>query len=487
MDLDRPARGGKCCRLTALAGRSIEEPMRADGRSDEVADGVLEVALDAREPVSARKSALAEALTAATETILARPGVRVAVLHLAADATDEQPRPDTRARAEAECRAEQAAVERLAALPVSVVAHLSGRVTGPLFEIAVACSARVASPGTRVGLDDLAVGLAPRLGGLRRIAQLAGLDVAVELGARGTIVDAARAQELGLVDAIADEQGTREGALALTSPPRAASRQERSPGARLRRRTPIADLRAALHARHDVGFPAELAVVDQLEAICDGEDTAALEVGCFGELVLSTTARNLRALRRAARSLEVSSVERGTTSPLVQRLLAHGLSYAPEAATAALADEAFAWRIFEPLRNEMRALVKDGVAPARVETALAEWGLEHELRLGPGAGPGTKIARELIQMRCVLPLVAEALRALEEGRIASAERGDVASVFLGGFPAFRGGVFRYVDDVGAAELRERLLAFARDFGPRYSPPALLERLARDGGRVHAST
>lgn len=458
--------------------------MRADGRSDEVADGVLEVALDAREPVSARKSALAEALTTATETILTRPGVRVAVLHLGGNAAEEQPRPDTRARAEAECRAEQAAVERLAALPVPVVAHLSGRVTGPLFEIAVACSARLASPGTRVGLDDLAVGLAPRLGGLRRIAQLAGLDVAVELGARGTIVDAARAQELGLVDAIADQERARERALALLS--LAASRRRRPLGASPRRRAPIDDVRAALHARHDVGFPAELAIVDLLEAICDGEDTAAIEVRSFGELVLSTTARNLRALRRAARSLEVSSLELGPPSRLVTRLLAHGLSYAPGAAAASRQNETFVWQIFERLHQETRALVKDGVAPARVETALADWGLERELRLGPGAGAGTKIARELIQMRCVLPLVAEALRALEEGRISSADQGDVASVFLGGFPAFRGGVFRYVDDVGAAELRERLLVFAREFGPRYAPPALLERLARDGGRIHAS-
>ncbi|MBL9021646.1 MAG: hypothetical protein JNL21_05575 [Myxococcales bacterium] len=460
--------------------------MRADGRSDEVADGVLEVALDAREPVSARKSALAEALTAATETILTRPGVRVAVLHLGANAAEEQPRPDTRARAEAECRAEQAAVERLAALPVPVVAHLSNRVTGPLFEIAVACSARVASPGTRVGLDDLAVGLAPRLGGLRRITQLAGLDVAVELGARGTIVDAVRAQELGLVDAIADQERARERALSLISLPRAASRRRRSLGASLRTRAPIDDVRAALRARHDVGFPAELAIVDLLEAICDGEDTAAIEVRGFGELVLSTTARNLRALRRAARSSEVSGLEPGATSPLVTRLLAHGLSYAADAAAVSRPNETFVWQIFEPLHQETRALVKDGVAPARVETALADWGLERELRLGPGAGAGTKIARELIQMRCVLPLVAEALRALEEGRISSADQGDVASVFLGGFPAFRGGVFRYVDDVGAAELRERLLVFAREFGPRYAPPALLDRLARDDGRIHAA-
>lgn len=59
---------------------------------------------------------------------------------------------------------------------------------------------------------------------------------------------------------------------------------------------------------------------------------------------------------------------------------------------------------------------------------------------------------ETIIARCLLPMATEMARCLEEGVVASPAEADVALLNGVGFPAFRGGLVRWMDEVGVAKL-----------------------------------
>ena len=92
-----------------------------------------------------------------------------------------------------------------------------------------------------------------------------------------------------------------------------------------------------------------------------------------------------------------------------------------------------------------------------------------------------------IQQRCVLAMVSEAARCLEEGIIRSARDGDVGAVFGIGFPPFRGGPFRYVDAVGAGKIVDQLTDLSVRFAPRFAPSELLTHMARREERFYPAT
>ncbi|WP_341502621.1 fatty acid oxidation complex subunit alpha FadB [Gallaecimonas sp. GXIMD4217] len=60
-------------------------------------------------------------------------------------------------------------------------------------------------------------------------------------------------------------------------------------------------------------------------------------------------------------------------------------------------------------------------------------------------------AQEIID-RTMLPMIIETVRCLEEGIIASPAEADMGLIYGLGFPPFRGGVFRYIDTVGLANI-----------------------------------
>jgi 3-hydroxyacyl-CoA dehydrogenase/enoyl-CoA hydratase/3-hydroxybutyryl-CoA epimerase len=93
----------------------------------------------------------------------------------------------------------------------------------------------------------------------------------------------------------------------------------------------------------------------------------------------------------------------------------------------------------------------------------------------------TVVPAETIRTRCVMAMVNEAARILEDRIVTDPGAVDLAMITGTGFPPFRGGLLRYADSVGLVEIAERLAEMARLVGPRFSPAALIREHA-DAGR-----
>ena len=86
--------------------------------------------------------------------------------------------------------------------PKTFVAALHGAALGGGFELALACDARIAAGGTRVGLPEVTLGMIPGAGGTQHVPRLVGIAAAIEIVTTGRRMDAAEALALGLVDRV---------------------------------------------------------------------------------------------------------------------------------------------------------------------------------------------------------------------------------------------------------------------------------------------
>lgn len=84
---------------------------------------------------------------------------------------------------------------------IPVVGVLHGTVLGGGLELALSCHYRIALEGTRLGLPEVTLGIVPGAGGTQRLPRLVGVPAALDIIVTGKPVDAAKALELGLIDA----------------------------------------------------------------------------------------------------------------------------------------------------------------------------------------------------------------------------------------------------------------------------------------------
>jgi 3-hydroxyacyl-CoA dehydrogenase/enoyl-CoA hydratase/3-hydroxybutyryl-CoA epimerase len=78
----------------------------------------------------------------------------------------------------------------------------------------------------------------------------------------------------------------------------------------------------------------------------------------------------------------------------------------------------------------------------------------------------------------------EAAAACADGVVRSARDGDIGAIFGIGFPAFRGGPLRMIDDLGAARVVEVLHDLQDLHGDRFRPASALADMARQGVRYY---
>ena len=96
-----------------------------------------------------------------------------------------------------------------------------------------------------------------------------------------------------------------------------------------------------------------------------------------------------------------------------------------------------------------------------------------------GLSTETHLTPKTISLRCVLPMLNEAVRCLDEQVIASARDGDVGAIFGIGFPPFLGGPFSYMDQLGLPKVIDLMNRYCELYGPRFAPcSGLLDRAGK---------
>jgi len=164
-------------------------------------DGEIAVVTVNNPPVNALGQALRQGLWDAVATLDADPAVRAVVLICAgrtfiagADVREfglppsEPHLPDL--------------VNRIEAAAKPWIAAIHGAALGGGFEVALGCRFRVALDTASVGLPEVTLGIVPGASGTVRTPRVAGVAAAVDLVTTGKPARAARAQAIGLVDAV---------------------------------------------------------------------------------------------------------------------------------------------------------------------------------------------------------------------------------------------------------------------------------------------
>jgi len=179
----------------------------------------------------------------------------------------------------------------LEAFPKVTVAAIHGTALGGGYELALACHFRVSVVSAKVGLPEVNLGLLPGAGGTQRLPRLVGVEAAIDIITSGQHVAAARALELGMIDAVVED--LRDGAVAFARD-KAALGEPPVPVIDRNEKIASFDPEVFAKARKKIaakarGKIAPLVIIDCIEKACNTPATEALafELAKFRELYAS--------------------------------------------------------------------------------------------------------------------------------------------------------------------------------------------------------
>jgi 3-hydroxyacyl-CoA dehydrogenase / enoyl-CoA hydratase / 3-hydroxybutyryl-CoA epimerase len=156
-------------------------------------------------------------------------------------------------------------------------------------------------------------------------------------------------------------------------------------------------------------------------------------------------------------------------------LLLHVMDEAPEMS-------AEAQRVYSVNKILARELGREG---KKVGKGFYEYPAGDKKYLWPGLNDIFKedinaVDAETVGKRLLHIMSLESYRCLEENVLRSSKDGDLGSLLGLGFPPFTGGVFSYIDFVGIQNFVNDCDRFVEKFGPRFSVPDSLRKMAEEG-------
>lgn len=106
----------------------------------------------------------------------------------------------------------------------------------------------------------------------------------------------------------------------------------------------------------------------------------------------------------------------------------------------------------------------------------------HELVAGVRQQEQTLSDDDIIN-RLMIPMCLETVRCLEDGIVDTAAEADMGLIYGIGFPPFRGGALKYIDDMGVTEFVALCDRYA-DLGKLYEPTEKLREMAKSDQKFH---
>ena len=110
---------------------------------------------------------------------------------------------------------QQELFDRIAHFSKPVIAAINGFALGGGLELALACHLRIASENSRMGLPEVSLGLIPGYGGTQRLPQVVGKGRALEMILSAQMIDAQKALDWGLVNAMVPLEDLLEEAISM--------------------------------------------------------------------------------------------------------------------------------------------------------------------------------------------------------------------------------------------------------------------------------
>jgi len=154
-------------------------------------------------------SALVQAMTATVEELALRPSSRLVITgnehFFSAGADLNEIAALTGPQALRFAQMGQRLMNAVAKFPARTIAAIHGYCMGGGLDLALACDRRIVGPHALFGHRGAALGLVTGWGGTQRLPRLIGRARALQMFLAAEKVDAKRALEIGLADAIADD------------------------------------------------------------------------------------------------------------------------------------------------------------------------------------------------------------------------------------------------------------------------------------------
>jgi len=135
-------------------------------------------------------------------------------------------------------------------------------------------------------------------------------------------------------------------------------------------------------------------------------------------------------------------------------------------------------RVLKMAHNDLKLLGKKAGKGFYIHNKKGETVVNLDIAKNLQGNAGIATQKEIIN-RVIFIMINEASRCLEEGIIQKVTHLDFAMIAGTGFPAFRGGLLKYADDVGIDYIVDKLETYKGLFGSRFTPSELLYKLKKE--------